>query len=73
MQNAHEVDPQQAPASSLSRAEVRAQAIAQPPASGEQSVEVVAAPVSTVTRAEVRADLRAALASGYQVLAGERN
>ncbi|TAN09497.1 MAG: hypothetical protein EPN34_13725 [Burkholderiaceae bacterium] len=61
-------------ASTVTRADVRAEAARQLPAAGEQA-SVVAQPaaVSTKSRAEVRAETRNALASGFHIAAGQNS
>ena len=59
--------------STLSRAEVTRQAIANPPATDASNFlsATAAAPASNVTRSEVRQQTRDAIAQGYQVKSGE--
>ncbi|MFV0680110.1 DUF4148 domain-containing protein [Ottowia sp.] len=59
--------------STLTRAEVRAEAIQNRPAAGEQTVAQVQGGYSDQSRAEVRAELRQAIEHGYQVPSGVQN
>ena len=62
---------QPAQASTVSRAEVRAEAVRQQPAAGESNGVVVTQGTSELTRAEVRAQVREAIANGSHVAVGE--
>lgn len=58
-------------ASTLQRAEVRADAARQLPAAGELSAQATPLQASSATRAEVRAATRDAMAHGFRVASGE--
>ena len=58
-------------ASSVQRADVRADAARQLPAAGELSALAAPAAPTAMSRAEVRAATRDAIARGYRVAAGE--
>ncbi|MFT4195189.1 DUF4148 domain-containing protein [Ottowia sp.] len=62
---------QPAQASTVSRAEVRAEAARQQPVAGEMSEAVATQAGSGLTRAEVRAQVREAIANGSYVTSGE--
>ncbi|MFT3780239.1 MAG: DUF4148 domain-containing protein [Ottowia sp.] len=62
---------QPAQASTVSRAEVRAEAARQQPVAGDLSEAVAAQAESGLTRAEVRAQVREAVAHGRYVTSGE--